>query len=98
MFQKVREMKRKIGLTAMALTLTAALAACSSTAENDPDPSAPAVAPTASAHPSPTASPNTVTKGLDRAARDVGDAARGAVNGTGRMIENAGDAIQNSTW
>ncbi len=85
---------KRISLIALALALTAALAGCS-TAEN-PDPSAPAVAPTASAQP--TASPNTVTKGLDRAARDVGDAARGAVNGAGRMIENAGDAIQDRTW
>lgn len=89
-------MKRKIGLITLTLSLTAALAACGSTAEN-PNPSAPAVAPTASAHPSPTTSPNTVTKGLDRAARDVGDAARGAVNGAGRMMEDAGNAIQNGT-
>lgn len=79
-------MKRKIGLIALALALTATLAACGKTAEN-PDPSAPAVAPTAS--------PNTVTKGLDEAARGVGDMARGAVNDVGRMTQNAGSAMQN---
>lgn len=86
-------MKRKIGLTALALALTATLAACGTTAEN-PDPSAPAVAPTASATPNTTASPNTVTKGLE----DAGDMARGAVNDAGRMIQNAGSAMQNTTW
>lgn len=87
-------MKRKIGLMALALGLTATLAACGSTAEN-PDPSAPAVAPTASANPSPAASPNTVTKGMEDTARDVGNAARGAVNDVGRMTQNAGSAMQN---
>lgn len=88
-------MKRKLGLIALSLTLTAALAACSNTAENgNPDPSAPAVAPTASAQP--TASPNTVTKGLEETARGIGDTARGAVNDVGRMAQGAGNAIENS--
>ena len=83
---------KRIGLMALTLALTATLAACGNTAGN-PDPSAPAVAPTASAKPSanPEASPNTVTKGLD----DMGDMARGAVNDAGRMVQNAGNAIQN---
>lgn len=80
-------MKRKIGLMALALALTATLAACGKTAENyDPDPSAPAVAPTAS--------PNTVTKGLEETARGVGDTVQGAVNDMGRMTQYAGSEMR----
>lgn len=87
---------KRIGLLALALALTATLAACSSTAEINPNPSAPAVEPTASAQPG--TSPNTVTKGLDRAARDVGDMAQGAADDVSRMARNGETAIQNRTW
>lgn len=87
---------KRIGLLALTLALTATLAACGNTAETNPTPSAPAVAPTDSAQP--TASPNTVTKGLEETARGIGDTARGAVNGAGRVMEDAGEAIQGRTW
>ena len=97
-------MKRKIGLMALALALSAGLVGCSNTASNEsPNHSAPAVAPTESANPSPAATPNTVTKGMEEAARGmgeaargVGDAARGAVNDVGRMTQKAGSEIQNA--
>ena len=82
---------------ALSLVLSAALAGCT-TAENAPNHSAPAVAPTASAAPNPTASPNTVTKGLEETARGIGDTARGAVNDVGRMARNAGNAMQDAAW
>ncbi|MCI8651382.1 MAG: hypothetical protein HFF05_02935 [Oscillospiraceae bacterium] len=80
-------MKRKIGLLALTLTAATVLAGCS-TSSMEPSPSAPAVAPT------PEASPNTVTRGVQRATQDVEDKVEDILDDAGRTVRNADDQLR----
>lgn len=76
-------MKRNFLLPFLALALTVALTGCSNSASNaSPAPSAPAVAPTES--PAARSLPDSVARGIDRAADDIGD----AVTGMDGMVQN----------
>lgn len=76
-------MKRNFLLPFLALALTVALTGCSNSASNvSPAPSAPAVAPTES--PETRSLPDTMARGIDRAADDIGD----AITGMDDMVQN----------
>lgn len=101
-------MKRKFGLSALALTLTAVLAGCGgTTSEATPTPSAPAVAPTDSPEPSvtpspviPSATPDTEDQAGDNARRyDGGMWTDGddAMDDAGDVMRGAVDGARDAT-